>query len=88
LDVFPTIDRDDLISKFEAEKEEMLDIIAAMQEEFNESEQQRKQEFQSLRDEIKNKNAEEFGNLRIKLDAQIEKLEKEFAQVIYIYILI
>jgi hypothetical protein len=71
----------ELNSKFEKEKEYILDVIAAMEQEFMEAENAAKQELQVLRDEIKNKNAQEFAPIRGKLEARIEQLEKLFDQV-------
>lgn len=62
-----------------------MDIIAAMEEEFQQAENDMKTEFQNQRDEIKSKNAEEFGFLSLKLDGRIEQMEKEFDQANHLY---
>ena len=59
-------------------KKEMLDILATMELEFNEAEAEAKQEFESTREEIKNKNSEEYNVLRFTLEGLIEELERHF----------
>merc|ERR1719353_2469954 len=59
-------------------KKEMLDIMALMDAEFNEQEQEARQEFESQREEIKNKNSEEYNVLRFTLEGLIEELERHF----------
>ena len=59
-------------------KKEMLDIMALMEAEFNEQEQEARQEFESAREEIKNKNSEEYNVLRFTLEGLIEELERHF----------
>ena len=59
-------------------KKEMLDIMASMEAEFNEEESDARQEFESNREEIKNKNSEEYNVLRFTLEGLIEELEKHF----------
>lgn len=68
------------MSKHENEKEELLDIIFAMEQEFAEAENSARREFQDIRDEIKTHNAEEFSFLRVKLDGRISQMEREFEQ--------
>merc|ERR1719331_1348324 len=59
-------------------KKEMLDIMATMEAEFNEAEGDARQEFESNREEIKNKNSEEYNVLRFTLEGLIEELERHF----------
>jgi len=59
-------------------KKEMLDIMATMEAEFNEAEGDARQEFESTREEIKNKNSEEYNVLRFTLEGLIEELERHF----------
>merc|ERR1719353_1487595 len=59
-------------------KKEMLDIMALMDAEFNEQEQEARQQFDSDREEIKNKNSEEYNVLRFTLEGLIEELERHF----------
>ena len=49
-----------------------------MEAEFNEQEQEARQEFESTREEIKNKNSEEYNVLRFTLEGLIEELERHF----------
>jgi len=82
-------DLQELIDEFESErteivamharhKKELLDIMALMEGEFNEQEQDARQEFESAREEIKNKNQEEYNVLRFTLEGLIEELERHF----------
>ena len=59
-------------------KKEMLDIMATMEAEFNEAESDARQEFESNREEIKNKSSEEYNVLRFTLEGLIEELERHF----------
>merc|ERR1719262_1276443 len=59
-------------------KKEMLDIMATMEAEFNEQESDARQEFESTREEIKNKSSEEYNVLRFTLEGLIEELERHF----------
>jgi len=49
-----------------------------MEAEFNEQENDARQEFESTREEIKNKNSEEYNVLRFTLEGLIEELERHF----------
>lgn len=49
-----------------------------MELEFTEQEQEARQEFESAREEIKNKNQEEYNVLRFTLEGLIEELERHF----------
>jgi len=60
------------------ETDEVMDIIFAMEQEFEEAEAEAKSEFTSLRDEIKNKNLEDKHALRIQLEGQVEELWRQF----------
>ena len=52
--------------------------MATMEAEFNEQESDARQEFESQREEIKNKNSEEYNVLRFTLEGLIEELERHF----------
>ena len=56
----------------------MLDILAQMEYDFNEQENDARQEFEATREEIKNKNSEEYNVLRFTLEGLIEELERHF----------
>jgi len=82
-------DMQELVDEFGAErvevntsharhKKELLDVMATMEAEFNEQENDARQEFESTREEIKNKNSEEYNVLRFTLEGLIEELERHF----------
>eukprot|EP00794_Sanderia_malayensis_P013961 gene13961-15418_t len=71
-------ERDCILQQHRLETNEIMDIVFAMDQECEERENEAKQEFQSLRDEIKNKNLEEKHALRIQLEGQVEELWKQF----------
>lgn len=72
------IERDEMNSSHAQHKKELLDIMAIMEAEFNEAELDARQEFESAREEIKNKNSEEYNVLRFTLEGLIEELERHF----------
>jgi len=47
-------------------------MISAMDGEFNDAENELRQEFESQREEIKNRNSEEYNVLKIQLEGIIE----------------
>jgi len=59
-------------------KKEMLDIMATMELDFTEQENDARQEFEATREEIKNRNSEEYNVLRFTLEGLIEELERHF----------
>merc|ERR1719376_1971291 len=61
-----------------SEMKKLQDILFAMDYNHTEQENEAKQEFQSLRDDIKNKNLEEKHALRIQLESSVENLWKQF----------
>uniref|UniRef100_H2YV41 Dynein regulatory complex protein 1 n=2 Tax=Ciona savignyi TaxID=51511 RepID=H2YV41_CIOSA len=56
----------------------LQDVMFAMEQNHQEKESDGRQEFQSMRDEIKNKNLEEKHALRIQLEGAVESLWKQF----------
>eukprot|EP01029_Cantina_marsupialis_P001879 TRINITY_DN116_c4_g1_i1.p1 TRINITY_DN116_c4_g1~~TRINITY_DN116_c4_g1_i1.p1 ORF type:complete len:503 (-),score=175.67 TRINITY_DN116_c4_g1_i1:227-1735(-) len=54
------------------------DIIKTLKEKFEEQMNETRQEFEQLREEVKNRDLEDVNVLRITLDAQIEELERHF----------
>ena len=68
----------EIIQNHQKEMDEIMDIIFAMEQEFEESESEARQDFHSMRDEIKNKNLEDKHALRIQLEGQVEDLWKQF----------
>merc|ERR1719506_1679532 len=71
-------ERAEMMGSHARHKKEMLDIMATMEAEFNEQEGDARQEFESNREEIKNKNSEEYNVLRFTLEGLIEELERHF----------
>merc|ERR1719473_1292442 len=71
-------ERAEMMGSHARHKKEMLDIMATMESEFNEQEGDARQEFESTREEIKNKNSEEYNVLRFTLEGFIEELERHF----------
>lgn len=71
-------EKDVYTGKFKQEKKELNAIIAAVDGEEEERENEAKHAFEQLREEIRNRNLEDINMLRISLDAQIEELEQSF----------
>merc|ERR1719313_2638682 len=71
-------ERAEVVASHARHKKEMLDIMATMEAEFNEQEADARQEFESTREETKNKNSEEYNVLRFTLEGLIEELERHF----------
>ena len=63
------------------EKTNLTTTILRMEQEFQEAEADAKHEFQSIRDDMKNKNLEEKHALRIQLEGTIEDLWRQFQRV-------
>ncbi|XP_033628465.1 dynein regulatory complex subunit 2-like [Asterias rubens] len=74
-----------IIEQHRREINDLQDILFAMEQNSNDRENDAKQDFQSLRDEIKNKNLEEKHALRIQLEGQVEDLWKQFQQALKSY---
>jgi len=60
------------------EIQRLQDVLFAMEQNHQEKEAEARQDFQSMRDEIKNKNLEEKHALRIQLEGAVESLWKQF----------
>lgn len=56
-------------------------MASAMQVEFGEADNDAKQEFESAREELKNRDSEDYNVLKIQLEGIIEELERHFEQV-------
>jgi hypothetical protein len=85
-----------LVKEFESERElitvqhqlemrELQDIMYAMEQNFLEKESDARGEFQSQRDELKNKNLEDKHALRIQLEAVVEDLWGQFTTALRNY---
>jgi len=68
-----------------SEMKKLQDVLFAMDYNHTEQENEAKQEFQSLRDDIKNKNLEEKHALRIQLESSVENLWKQFQSALKNY---
>lgn len=71
-------ERSEIVQSHQKDMDDMMDIIFAMEQEFEEADGDAKQEFHSLHEEIKNKNLEEKHCLRIHLEGKVEELWKQF----------
>ncbi|KAM4796989.1 dynein regulatory complex subunit 2 [Rhinophrynus dorsalis] len=67
-----------IIQQKDTETTYLQNVLLAMEQNRSESENEAKQEFQSMRDEIKNKSLEEKHALRVKLEGTVENLWKQF----------
>jgi len=67
-----------LLEQHSQEVSDLQDIMFAMEQNFNERENDARSEFQSQRDEIKNKNLEEKHALRVQLELAVEDLWAQF----------
>ena len=71
-------ERAEIQSAYNHQRKDMQDVMAAMEVEFQEAENDARQEFETAREEIKNRNSEDYNILKISLEGQIEELEKTF----------
>lgn len=79
------LERAMLIEQHNLEMNDIADILFAMDQNFQERENEAKSEFQSMRDEIKNKNLEEKHALRVQLETKVEDLWHQFRQALQNY---
>jgi hypothetical protein len=73
-----TIEKEKILLQHLKEKNELVNIMQAIEQQEKEKEQDAKQEHEQLREEIRNKNLEDINVLRITLDSTIEELEQHF----------
>ncbi|KAI5063407.1 hypothetical protein GOP47_0021954 [Adiantum capillus-veneris] len=66
--------------------QELHDMIHAMQNECKEAENELRQDFEASREEIKNKNTEEYNVLKISLERSIEDLECKIEEIHQAYL--
>lgn len=78
-------EREKVSAARKAEQRMLQDVSFAMEQNHSEREADARQEFQSMRDEIKNKNLEEKHALRIQLEASVEALWKQFQAALKSY---
>ncbi|XP_067932597.1 dynein regulatory complex subunit 2-like [Watersipora subatra] len=74
-----------MIEKHLEEMNDLADIMFAMDQNFQDKENEAKSEYQSMRDEIKNKNMEEKHALRVNLEMTVEELWNQFQQALKNY---
>merc|ERR1712025_1175667 len=67
-------------------RKEMSDMMDAMESEFAEVEAEAKHDIESQREEIKNKNSEDYNVLKISLESTIDELERHFDQAHVAYL--
>lgn len=83
-DEFDT-ERDLIMSLHKEEINHLQDVLFAMDQNHQEKENEARQEFQSMRDDIKNKNLEDKHALRISLESTVENLWKQFQMALKNY---
>ncbi|KAK7505903.1 hypothetical protein BaRGS_00002625 [Batillaria attramentaria] len=74
-----------LKEQHDKEMNDIADILFAMEQNFQERENDAKAEFQSMRDEIKNKNLEEKHALRVQLEMKVDDLWQQFRMALQNY---
>lgn len=74
-----------LLEQHNKEMNDIADILFAMEQNFQEKENDAKAEFQSMRDEIKNKNLEDKHALRVSLEMKVDELWQQFRQALQSY---
>ncbi|KAI9221551.1 hypothetical protein BC828DRAFT_68011 [Blastocladiella britannica] len=67
------------------EKNDLLGIVYRLDADFNDTEADARHEYQSARDDVRNKNLEEKHALRIQLEGMIEDLWKQFQHALANY---
>ncbi|XP_065432707.1 dynein regulatory complex subunit 2-like isoform X2 [Chrysemys picta bellii] len=74
-----------IIEHHDKESRYLRDVLLALEQSFSESEYEAKLDFQSTRDDVKNKNLEEKHYLRVQLEGTVEELWKRFQQALKNY---
>ncbi|XP_044851318.1 dynein regulatory complex subunit 2 [Mauremys mutica] len=74
-----------IIEHQDKESRYLRDVLLALEQNFSESEYEAKLDFQSTRDDVKNKNLEEKHYLRVQLEGTVEELWKRFQQALKNY---
>jgi hypothetical protein len=65
-------ERTEIVNAHVRQKKDMNDMITAMEGEFNDAENELRQEFEAQREEVKNRNSEDYNVLKIQLEGIIE----------------
>lgn len=73
-----TAEREQVVKQHTKERSELLDIMAAVESDEAEKEQETRHEYEQTREMIRNKNLEDIHVLQSFLDNNIEDLEKNF----------
>ena len=76
----------EMFNSYTKHKKDLLDMMNAMEGELAEAEAEARQEFESQREETKNKNSEEYNVLKISLESTIDELERHFDQAHQAYL--
>ena len=71
-------ERDLIVQKHASNVAELENVIAMIEQAHQDEETDKRQEFESLCEEVKNKNLEDLNVLKLTLEALIEQLEKHF----------
>ena len=71
-------ERTEIENAHSRQKKDMNDMMTAMEQGFQDAENEARHEFESVREEIKNRNSEEYNVLKIQLNGTIEDLERHF----------
>ena len=79
-------ERSDIVRSHGRKLKDLADMMGTMESEFGEKEADARQDFESQREEIKNRNSEEYNVLKISLESTIEELEKHFEQAHQAYL--
>ncbi|KAF7247049.1 Dynein regulatory complex subunit 2 [Varanus komodoensis] len=74
-----------IIQHHNQESRYIQDVLLAMEQNFADSEYEARLDFQSTRDDVKNKNLEEKHYLRMQLEGKVEELWKRFQQALRNY---
>jgi hypothetical protein len=61
-----------------AHSKELVEVMTLMEREYNEAEDEARQETDGMREEIKNRNAEDYNMLRDTLERVIKRIEEDF----------
>uniref|UniRef100_A0A383VVU5 Dynein regulatory complex subunit 2 n=1 Tax=Tetradesmus obliquus TaxID=3088 RepID=A0A383VVU5_TETOB len=73
-------ERAEVVSSHARQKKDMQEMAEAMKVEFTDADADARQEFESAREEVRNRNSEEYNVLKIQLEGIIEELERHFEQ--------
>ena len=71
-------ERSEITSAHASHKKELLEVMMLMEREYNEAEEDARQETDGQREEIKNRNAEDYNMLRDTLERVIKRIEEDF----------